>query len=48
MGKGSKHFIGYEDDDTIIPLCITTLCIFLPQMSGYINYFDNCGKNMFL
>ena len=22
------------------------LCIILPQMSGYIKYFDNCGKNM--
>ena len=22
------------------------LCIILPQMSGYIKHFENCGKNM--
>ena len=41
----SKLFIGYlhdNDDDVIRPLCII-----LPQMSGYIKYFDNSGKNMF-
>ena len=37
----SKNFIGYEDDDIIRPLCII-----LPQMSGYIKYFDNGGGNM--
>ena len=38
----SKYFIGYLDDDDIIrPLCIT-----LPQMSGYIKYFDDGRKNM--
>ena len=37
-----KYFIGYlHDDDVIRPLCII-----LPQMSGYIKYFDNGGKNM--
>ena len=36
-----KYFIGYSHDDVIRPLCII-----LPQMSGYIKYFDNCGKNM--
>ena len=25
---------------------IRTLCVILPQMSGYIKYFDNGGKNM--
>ena len=25
---------------------VTTLCIILPQMSGYIKYFDGGGKNM--
>ena len=25
---------------------IKHLCIILPQMSGYIKYFDNGGKNM--
>ena len=39
----SKYFIGYlhDDDDVIRPLCIV-----LPQMSGYIKYFDNGGKMM--
>ena len=36
-----KYFICYSDGDIIIPLCII-----LPQMSGYIKYFDNGGKNM--
>ena len=40
--NGFKHFIGYlQDDDVIRPLCIV-----LPQMSGYIKYFDNGGKSM--
>ena len=40
--NGSKCFIGYlHDDDVIRPVCII-----LPQMSGYIKYFDNDGKNM--
>ena len=40
----SKYFIGcLHDDDVIRPLCIM-----LPQMSGYIKYFDNDGKNMSL
>ena len=39
---GFKYFIGHlHDDDVIRPLCII-----LPQMSGYIKYFDNGGKNM--
>ena len=39
---GCKYFIGYlHDDDVIKPLCII-----LPQMSGYIKYFDNGRKNM--
>ena len=36
-----KYFIGYSHDDVI-----RQLCIILPQMSGYIKYFDNGGKNM--
>ena len=39
---GSKYFIGYLNDDEII----RPLCIILPQMSGYIKYFDDGGKNM--
>ena len=38
---GFKYFIGYLHDDVIRPFCII-----LPQMSGYINYFDNGEKNM--
>ena len=37
-----KYFIGYLHDDDMIKL----LCIILPQMSGYIKYFENGGKNM--
>ena len=38
----SKYFIGYLHDDGVIrPLCVT-----LPQLSGYIKYFENAGKNM--
>ena len=36
-----KVFIGYADDNNVIPLCII-----LNQMSGYIKYFGNVGKNM--
>ena len=36
-----KYFFGYLNNDVIKPLCII-----LPQMSGYIKYFDNGGKNM--
>ena len=39
---GSKYFIGYlRDDDIIRPLCII-----LPQVSGYIKYFDDGRKIM--
>ena len=38
----SKYFIGHSHDiDEISPLCII-----LPQMSGYIKYFENGGKTM--
>ena len=40
-GEGFKHFIGYQKGETVKPLCII-----LPQMSGYIKYFENGGKNM--
>ena len=39
--KGFKYFIGYKDDNIIRPLCII-----LPQVSGYIKYFDSGGKNI--
>ena len=38
-----KYFIGYKEDKTVKPLCII-----LPQMTGYIKYFYNGGKNMSL
>ena len=40
--EGLKHFIGYLEGGII-----KSLCIILPQMSGYIKYFENCGKNMY-
>ena len=36
----SKYFIGYLND-IVVPLCVI-----LPQMDGYIKYFENGGKNM--
>ena len=38
----SKYFIGYLNDIDDI----SRLCIILPQMDGYIKYFENAGKNM--
>ena len=37
-----KYFIGYAHDDGVI----RPLCVILPQMSGYIKYFENGGKNI--
>ena len=34
-----KYFCGYLNNDAIQPLCVI-----LPQMSGYIKYFDDGGK----
>ena len=36
-----KYLCGYLNNDTI-----QTLCVILPQMNGYIKYFDDGGKNM--
>ena len=38
---GSKHFISYKEGDIVRPLCIILL-----QMTGYIKYFEDSGKNM--
>ena len=38
---GFKYFIGYKEGEVVKPLCII-----LPQMTGYIKYFENGGKNM--
>ena len=39
--NGFKYFIGYQKAEIVKPLCII-----LPQMSVYIKYFGNGGKNM--
>ena len=39
--KGFKYFFGYQEGEIF-----KSLCIILPQMSGYIKYFENGGKNM--
>ena len=39
--EGFKYFIGYQEGEIVKPLCII-----LPQMSGYMKYFVNGGKNM--
>ena len=39
--EGFRYFIGYQKDEIV-----KSLCIILPQMSGYIKYFENGGKNM--
>ena len=36
-----KYFCGHLNNDVIQPLCLI-----LPQMSGYIKYFDDGAKNM--
>ena len=36
-----KHLCGYLNNDTVQPLRVI-----LPQMDGYIKYFDDGGKNM--
>ena len=38
----SKYFVGYLNDNG----GVSPLCIVLPQMSEYIKYFENGGKNM--
>ena len=40
-GDGFKYFIGYKKDGIVKPLCII-----LPQMIGYIKYFENGENNM--
>ena len=39
--EGFKYFIGYQEGGIVKPLRII-----LPQMSGYIKYFENGSKNM--
>ena len=39
--EGFKYFIDYKEGGIVKPLCII-----LPQMSGYIKYFENGVENM--
>ena len=39
--EGFRYFTGYKNDEIVRPLCII-----LPQMNGYIKYFENGSKNM--
>ena len=41
--EGYKYFTGYQEDEIA-----KTLGIILPQMNGYMKYFENGGKNMSL
>ena len=41
--SGFKHFIGYQEGEIVKPLCII-----LPQMSGFIKYFEHGSPNMSL
>ena len=36
-----KYYVGYNSGDLIRPLCVI-----MPQMTGYIKYFDDDAKNM--
>ena len=40
---GFEHFTGYKKGEII-----KSLCIILPQIIGYIKYFENGAKNMLL
>ena len=39
--EGFKYFIGYQEGETVKPLCII-----LPQMMAYVKYFENGRKNI--
>ena len=39
--EGFEYFIDYQEDKIV-----KSLCIILPQMNGYIKYFQNGGKSM--
>ena len=40
--EGFKYFTGYQEGEIV-----KLLCIILPQMSGYIKYFENGSKSMY-
>ena len=37
--EGYKYFIGYQEGEIVKPLCVI-----LPQMNGYIKYFESGQK----
>ena len=39
--EGFKYFICYQDNEIV-----KSLCVILPQMNGYIKYFEKGRKNM--
>ena len=39
--NGFKYFVSYQKDEIVKPLCII-----LPQMRGYIKYFEYGSPNM--
>ena len=39
--EGFKYFIGYQKGVIVKPLCVI-----LPQMNGYLKYFENDRKNL--
>ena len=41
INNGSKFLIGYQEVEIIKPLCII-----LPQITGYIKFFEQGGMNM--
>ena len=41
INNGSKYLIGYQEGEIIKPLCII-----LPQITGYIKFFEQGGMNM--
>ena len=41
ISNTTKYLCGYLNNDVIQPLCVI-----LPQMNGYIKYFDDGSKNM--
>ena len=43
IDDGFKYFIGYKEGEIVKPICII-----LPQMTGYIKYFENEGKTCLL
>ena len=40
--EGFKYFIGYQEGEIVKPLCII-----FTQMSGYIKYFENGGREKY-